>query len=799
MRKLFLLFVIFILMAPAVLAKTIVYVSSQESPLEECSDLIGDDRLFCNELKKLGTVIVKNEYAILTNSWDYQVSSADMIFLGNVGKLMVNKSEAADSFCANVLNTAGTDSPARNIPIFSIGNNNYKNSTSIIGCGVSAAISNLPQASQQSAFLDDNICASGTFKKRADGYVTKDTPNIIPVYSAASPSYIAGKVFDASANTTIWASDECTPRGRPQTSYGVYPAVFTIGNTMFFGPSSPQKFTATMWKFFDRSALYMMNDYTLNFSQITIPEYFSSNGKIMVFGSTSHKNITARVFGDGISKNLTYSNKTKLYESGEFSLGDANSITIYASTLDNLRFTNIAQNFGSEALKINSIKAERTSNDSVKIQADIESPEEITSVKYKVWSQGIELLNEGELFFKDGVFQFDTGISDGNVIIEVDAEDAFAKRGGLYKAFSLGAKPVAGKDFLATPNEWLLSYLNPKIISQTFTLKAATTDLTGIKISAVGDAAAAITIDSGSMNSNLARGNSTNFTATIDLSKISLKKLGKIVATANELTLEIPVEAIVDPAIDGSKQISINPKKWEGIIPEGSDQSKIFNITAVGPYHANEVGFEATGSFAGLLSFEKISLIKSGFDASEKLTLNTKSLKAGKYAGKINLFSSIGNDSIDVNIEVVQDFSKEISNLQDSLQQAESAIITFKGKGADVSVAEQKLQEAKDSLETFQQKWDAQDYNGAKAALVSAAQKANDAKAASAEIKEPFPILLVAGAAILLIIIILLFAFRGKIMGIFNKKKSKPEDQAPEEEKYTPPEEQGSGYRTEYY
>ncbi len=800
----------FLLIFPALAAaKTVFFVTSYQSPTEDCSDMpaLSADRLMCSEIQKIGySVIVKNENAVVTNSWDAEVSAADLIFLGTVSPKLSNTSDpsrAAQTFCNYIFNSDPSGSVPRNIQVFSALSNNYVNRTAgTWGCGAVRLAELLPHgADGKDAALDDNICDTGTFKKQADGYVSRDLPRIVSVYTKTAGTYVTSPIV-SNDNATVWIVDECTPRGRaPSAFYGNYPVVLSAENFMFFGPNYPQLFTATMWKLFDRAVVYMMNDYLFEFSYVQIPEYPTSNNSISLYISAP-KNSTVKVSYGAQTKILKYNNVSGFYETGDFSFGSAANYTLFVETADKLRSATNSIPVSAGSVQINSLNAVRKDSNTIALRASVDDPAEIASAKYKVWNRSLAVVAEGELIYKEGSFQADAAVSDGEIIFEADMTDIGGRKGGAYKEFSLGAKPMLGRDFTISPNEIFLSYPEARTFPINFTLDALRLNITNLKVSASG--LGGITIDSTGLGTTLKQGSSGKFSALVNLAGVSGKSSGKIIVSSNDFIAEVPIEAVVDTAILGSKWLSMNPKIWKVTVSEGGSVEKNFTLTSLGQYHANEISFEATGNFSGLLSYEKIPYIRAGRDAISKLSLDASSLSPGKYSGKINVYTSIGNDSAEVSIEVVHDYSSEIATLRENLTVAEGLLEYYGNRSVDISDAQKKIDEAKSVLQEAELKIASQDYGGAKLLLESAQTKVDSANLAAKSLKEPFPILLVAGGVLILIIIILLFIFRGKIKEIFEKlaKKKKPapeEEPPPEEERYQPPEEQGSGYKTEYY
>ena len=821
MRNSLLLAAILLLFLPSVAAaKTIVYITSQSVAIEDCSELQGDDKLFCSQMKTIGyNVIVKNENSVLTNAWDSDVSTADMIFIGNVSGRLADWNDAQNkqlalTFCNNIFYYQPNSVSPRNIPVFSTQINNYKNSissggstTGTVGCGA-FWLSKLFTQLDLNTTPDDNVCETGTLKKQLDGYITSGVAKIIPAYTKTTSVNIGSAGIESLSGAKTWIIDECVPRKKDtSTWYGQYPALFSADKFLFFGLGSPQSFSETGWRLFGRSVLYMLNDYAFDVSYFTIPEYPTSDNKVSVYVSAP-KDSKANLTVESSVKSAKYNNKTGFHEFGEISLGDSDRFSIYAESGDGLRFSNQTAIIGHSSLDIESGYAIRKTNTTITIKASVSNPAIITSSRYKVWSKNFTLLSEGQLYLRDGIFQNDANVSENNVTLETDFVDSNNRIGGYYRSLSISYLPppapplIFGKDFSISPNEVFLSYSYPKNVSYNFNISAITANITKINFYATGSLSNAVIFDTTGTATDLKKGNTTKFKVIFDLSKLSGRYYEKIVINATEFSYEVPVDLTINKSIEGSKWFSINPKTWDATIPEGNIQTKNFTFSSLGPYHINEIRLEGAGNFSGLLTYENISDIRAGRDGYAKITLNTKNLKSGKYSGKIIAFSSIGNDSINVNLEVLRDFSAEIAKIRENISETEKIIESFSKKGSDVSDANQKLSAARSALQNIDSFWAAQEYIKAKLALESATEKADIASVAAHSLKEPFPTFLAAGIIIVLIILILLFIFRGKIMEKLKKKKPQipEEEQPPEEEKYQPPEEQGQGgYRTEYY
>jgi len=104
MMKILFLALIFILLAQMAEAKTILYVTNAPTD-SSCSMLSTLDYPYCKRLTDLGYDIrIINELHVKDNTttWNSYVSDSDMIFLGDVSLDMVNKSKFQDSFCKNI-------------------------------------------------------------------------------------------------------------------------------------------------------------------------------------------------------------------------------------------------------------------------------------------------------------------------------------------------------------------------------------------------------------------------------------------------------------------------------------------------------------------------------------------------------------------------------------------------------------------------------------------------------------------------------------------------------------------------
>ncbi len=335
-------------------------------------------------------------------------------------------------------------------------------------------------------------------------------------------------------------------------------------------------------------------------------------------------------------------------------------------------------------------------------------------------------------------------------------------------------------------------------------MKAVSSDIKNLRILKSGPIANDISVDMSNASFSINAGNETFFSVSINANNYQTGTYrGKFVVDAENLNYEIPIEIIIDPLVKGSDWLGANPKSWRASIPKGNLQTKTFNLVSLGIYHAGDIKFEATGDFKNLLKVPDISFIKAHSEVPVELTLDTTKLSEGSHKGDIQISSSIGNEIISVDINIVGDFSNQIEELKTNISSLESKIAAFNSTGADLVKANAALEEARQAIELVENKWKNQDYEGAKASIPAAQAKLAALEKEVSEIREPFPIIYVVVLIILIIIVFIVLKFRNKIGEIFKKKKKPeiPPEEGGESESdtYKPPPSGDSGYRPEYY
>ncbi len=804
-----------ILIASAAEAKTIVYVTGQTPQTEKCSDLKGDDLLFCSELEKLGyTVVAKNENAVITNAWKDIAEKSDLIFLGGTSEAVANTTNLQQNFfCRNVIYSEYSDLKItkRTTPVFTTGINSYRNfSEKILGCGAEIFLK-LKDAQCQpggacitaSYSTDQNICKKHIFKKQKEGYVTGGLADVVPVYAAEVDAKISGKIVNASLEPEIWLADECTPTGKA-TDYFVYPAVFTTNRGVFWGPDNSSKFTNTTWKIFDRAVLYTLGDRALNASFFTIPESPSARGKFLILADVRDNNkkeinATASIWIGSAKYSFSYSNVSNLWEVRDSSVEKTEATSFFALSANGLKESNISGEIKAGEIKAN-ILSQLSAGKNTTIRASLENAGSAAQVKYKIWSRNFSSLGSGEMRLSGGVYAAEISIGETNYILEVDAQDS-GKSGGAYKEIFPFEKFEYGKDFVVNPPELYLSYPEGKNFLQKFSVKSLGANITGFRISKIGDISDSISFDLSNTSSSIRENQETYFYANFSLKGLAAKTYtGKIVLDADRLNHEIPFEIIIDPLIRTSDWFSVNPKTWNAQIPKGNEQAKNFSLISLGPYHASEIRFEGTGEFKNILSASEVPFVRAEREASVALKIDASKLSEGSHSGEILIFSTTGNDSISVNINIVGDFLSQIDGLEANISSLEARIGNFNSTGADTTAALAALEQAKASAQSVREKWNAQDYDGAKSLIPLAQQKISLLEKEVSEIKPPLPIFWIALAAIVIILALLIFKFRGKIQELFKKKKVEiPEEQPEEGGGVYAPKEGDEGYRPEYY
>lgn len=822
MRKIILVFLLLAFLPLAASAKSVVYVSSQVAATERCYDLTGEDSIFCKELENLGySVIVKNENAVVTNAWNSIANTADLIFLGDVSEPMTNISAESlgGKFCKFVFYANDAKSVRRGKPIFSAFGNSFVNVTSYsYGCGAqemfppeTKTVCGGGTCSQALVYpINNNLCEKHIFKKQKDGYITSGIPSVVSIYTGDATAKITNKsqTFPTTLQADVWLADECQPSGGSQLDYFIYPTILTTNKGVFWGPDTPSKFTNTTWKIFDRAILFVLNDSSLNASFFTIPETPSSGEKFFIIADVKDRtrtseNATSYIWVGDAKIALNYDNVSAKWIGRDASSSKTLTSQFYAISGDGLKEMNISKEISAGVIKVNILSPLVNQNKTL-IRAEISNSGAAVQVVYKIWNLNYSLVSSGGLSLKEGIYQANASVGETNYILEIDARDSSGKVGGAYREVSESRKLEPNQDFILTPNEIYSSHSAGKTITQKFILKAVSSDIKNLRILKSGPIANDISVDMSNASFSINAGNETFFSVSINANNYQTGTYrGKFVVDAENLNYEIPIEIIIDPLVKGSDWLGANPKSWRASIPKGNLQTKTFNLVSLGIYHAGDIKFEATGDFKNLLKVPDISFIKAHSEVPVELTLDTTKLSEGSHKGDIQISSSIGNEIISVDINIVGDFSNQIEELKTNISSLESKIAAFNSTGADLVKANAALEEARQAIELVENKWKNQDYEGAKASIPAAQAKLAALEKEVSEIREPFPIIYVVVLIILIIIVFIVLKFRNKIGEIFKKKKKPeiPPEEGGESESdtYKPPPSGDSGYRPEYY
>jgi len=290
--SIFLVLVMLMLLAFPAWAKTVAYITSEN--VQDCTLLTSQaDKLLCQRLESLGyKVITVWANNVRDNSSTWRDNYFDMIFIGNVSYDMINKSLDREIFCGNI---SAKPAPV----IFSTFNDNL-NSSDIMGC-----VFNYTSYS-----TGNNTCigtSEGSFKVNQAGYITYNysTGDTIQLLLSDVPVYI----HDGSGIITT----NCQPSNRPSGDYSILNITNTSGKkVVFFGLPHPNMYNSTAWRIFDRTVLYVMDDWYWNFSFSPVPRFNGINVTdkyLIVF-----TNITRSGFPiPNETVNITISNSTYTY------------------------------------------------------------------------------------------------------------------------------------------------------------------------------------------------------------------------------------------------------------------------------------------------------------------------------------------------------------------------------------------------------------------------------------------------------------------------------------------------------
>lgn len=195
----------------------------------------------------------------------------------------------------------------------------------------------------------------------------------------------------------------------------------------------------------------------------------------------------------------------------------------------------------------------------------------------------------------------------------------------------------------------------------------------------------------------------------------------------------------------------------------------------------------------------KPTIINAHAKADMKIRIEAGSLKDVTKTGTINFNSRVGNEKVNINLEVIGDLSVQASLKLSYVYSLEKNVTDLKKMGVNVTEVSGLLSQIKSTLSEVKISYANGNYASAKLKFAVASSKISQLEAAINSLQLEIPdnsyiIWDFAIAIVLMIVLLTVIKYRKKIKSLFKKEEPKKEE---EEVIYFKP--RGGHYRTEYY
>ncbi|MBL7159997.1 MAG: hypothetical protein ISS95_00370 [Candidatus Aenigmarchaeota archaeon] len=758
----------FIFLSPVAMAKTVLYISKDNcahSP-SGCACLDGEDKLFCDRLKELGyDIIINTESDVLHPEllFDEDAEKSDMIFLGDVSKVILNKSLDQNSFCNNIASAGKI--------VFASFQNTYK-SGDTEGCVRKLGI--VSSLVENNTFNDSRIWITKT------GYVTKEYEKYdpYPVYNSKQEI----KIHEGND----WLSIMGTPAGM---SKAYYPAVSTNDKGVFWGLDKPSDFTNISWNIFDRTVLFVMDEYIWNITTFTIPEYPMEDENFWIFTKILDRgeNINSgsiKVEFDNVEKNMSWNNETGYWENRDFE-GAKSNIEIKTSGGDS------SKEVDPSIFEMDIVSGVYVPNVAYTIKVNVSDADE---VNYKIWDSKIELKSEGELDYKDGFYQKDVVLGNwSELILEVDVFGG-DDTGGIFKKI-YPTELIGEGEYNITPVKWVTTAVEAGKETKEFMITAKK-ELKNINIFVKGVLSNYLKVDTSKTDSDIVAGGETSFKVTLDYTNLEYGAYdGRIIVEGEGLSFTIPIE-LNYWAVSGD-YLSSDPRTWNTIISTDQTEDKVFKIINDAPFLNTKIEIEISDDVKDFISvIEKPESIE-GIDKEDlKLRLDGRNMEFDEiYYGDISVDSLLGKTNISVRIEVIEDISYRFDILETKLIMWGDKI-NDADEWVDVDNEKELLGEINRTLADIRNTWGGKKYITAKQRLLVLETDSDRLEMLVKKLPEEKPFNFLKGL-LYFVVLAVLGGVGFLFFKIFKKIKAEKKSKTKEREKeYRKGKER---YRTEYY
>ena len=641
-------------------AKGVIYVTKQNAVGSPCSNLTGDDKLFCTRLEKIGyDVSIANEKDVKDNSqlWQFYIEQNDLIFLGDVSSKMVNISiDNPDRalFCNNIV--------ASGKKVFAAFLNARK-AGDLIGC----AFDPLGLAGFQSS---DNVCKDAKLFITESSYITRgfSGSDALSVYSSPADIRITNGTKPVVVN--------CDPPGTDLAT-GFYSPLVLTENGAFWGMDSASKLTDTGWLLFDRAVLSTTGDSGMSVIAFTIPFSATINRPVMVFAKVS--NLAGPVVTGKLSASmdesllgyLTYANKTGRWENRQLKLNQSGTLSIDAQDGSATMSISVGN------LSISVLSGNYPRSYAIRALPSLNGNAADATLYYKFWDQNFNPVGAGKLEPGNGAYTANVDMGDvtGPLFLEVTGTTADGEVGGSFKLIT---NQSAQADATLTPVQWVVTATKPGSSTQAFQISAGKLNLSSVRVSVTGTVAQFVTLTQPSLT--ISPGSSASISGVMDWTNTQQGTYtGQILVDSDQAFLSIPITLNrfdISGDFLGTKQ-----KLLKVSIPASGSTTVSIDLT-------NDASMPTTGfslrtepsEISGIASISSDPMfVPSGGQASIGIKLSAANLPEGSYNGVLIISSSLGSEEVVLNLQVGADIETMLNNMRSELE-------TLASSGADMSL-----------------------------------------------------------------------------------------------------------------
>ncbi len=812
MKKILLaILLVMLLIVPGVYAKSITYISGTNCGVPEapctCYAAGTSDRYFCEELETMYTVRKLHEGDVRydTDNWDIGVEDDNLIFLGNISSNMIDPNNPDSTIFCNEINSKiiPMDDPSGFYrPVFSTGINNHVNAPAEEGCLFRLGIATFePGSNVENVFPVDET----KLFPITEHAITDDLPSSAELYTNDSTV----RLIDMNGGLV---KINCQPD--PVIPFGPYPVV-DIGvkddKAIFWGLDNPEWYDDITWTLFRRTVALSMGDQPYGEVSGTLAtdknnykprEYINitftpDNGVTSAIVSYIKDPNGKEILENGVMQNTGTIWNFSSYKIADNAINGTYTISVWVNAIGGAKeftkkiniipykidvYTDSLSYSAGEDIEIH-VDTKNAYSAGLNITANItlEDPNELGS--------GIHYGIIPRTFAK--TYTSETDATGGVYIVKINLNDSDGREFSKELDFII---KTAG-NITVSPKVWNKDITAPGEVSQVFVINnTGISDVENMDIDSIGDLD--ITFNKNSI-SKIEVGKSVNFTAEADIQDEG-NYTGKIkLSTVNvEYIIDVKIDYEAEPIQDA---LTVSPSSWSVVTVEGKTVTKEFEVENTATVYATDIDCTISDDLDDIVTVESCPTVIDVDDTAKlELKVDTTDLDEDEYSGTAKIESSVGDDTVSINLEVIGDIYEMATSKLTEITELEDQISELEKAGKDVSSLNTLYDSIKSDLESAKSEFSDEDYAAAKDSYDSAIANIATLKSniASLEAEQPDYSGIIWAVAIIIIIAIVgivIWKYKDKIMDMISKQEKKP----PEEE-YYPPEPQEE-YRTEYY